>query len=85
MIHTIDAERRALPAELFRGSTHLIGLAEAIELGRALDQLPARLLVVGIEGASFTAGAAADPPGRASGGGRRAAGATAPAPVRPEQ
>ena len=62
VIHTIDARRHALPAELFRGSTHLIGLAEAIELGRALDQLPTRLLVVGIEGASFTAGARLTPP-----------------------
>ena len=36
----LDASRERLPAELFRGSTHALGLAEAVELARALDRLP---------------------------------------------
>jgi hydrogenase maturation protease len=39
------------------GSTHGLGLIEAVELARALDRLPARLLVVGIEIGDTTAGA----------------------------
>ena len=44
-----------------RGSTHALGVAEAIELGRALGRLPRRLLVFGIEGGSFDAGAGLSP------------------------
>ncbi|MBO3752753.1 hydrogenase maturation protease [Streptosporangiaceae bacterium NEAU-GS5] len=44
------------------GSTHALSLADAIELGRALDRLPARLVVIGIEGADFTLGAPLSPP-----------------------
>jgi hydrogenase maturation protease len=55
-IHRIDASETALPAELFRGSTHHLGLPEAVELARALDRLPPRLVVFGIEGARFEVG-----------------------------
>jgi hydrogenase maturation protease len=55
-VHRIDAAERALPAELFRTSTHHIGLAEAVELARALGRLPRTAVVFGIEGASFEAG-----------------------------
>ncbi len=34
-----------------------MGLAEAVELARALGRLPARLVVYGIEAASFETGA----------------------------
>ena len=37
----------------FVHSTHRVGLPEAIALGRTLDRLPARLLVIGITGAEF--------------------------------
>jgi hydrogenase maturation protease len=40
----------------FPTSTHSFGLAEAIELGRALNSLPRRLHVVGIEARDFTLG-----------------------------
>ncbi|WP_024287470.1 hydrogenase maturation protease [Cellulomonas sp. KRMCY2] len=40
-----------------RGGTHAFGLAAAVELGRALGRLPARLVVVGVEGAGFEHGA----------------------------
>jgi hydrogenase maturation protease len=55
-VHRIDASERALPAEIFRASTHHLGVPEAVEIARALGPLPARLVVYGIEGASFDAG-----------------------------
>jgi hydrogenase maturation protease len=39
------------------GGTHAVGLAEMVELGRALGRLPARLVVVGIEAEGFEHGA----------------------------
>jgi hydrogenase maturation protease len=60
-IHRLDASNGRLPAELSGGSSHVFGLAEAVELARALERLPRRLLVVGIEGAAFTAGAGLTP------------------------
>jgi hydrogenase maturation protease len=60
-IHRVDASAEPLPAMLAGPSTHALGLAEAIELGRALDRLPSRLVVYGIEAASFEAGAECDP------------------------
>jgi hydrogenase maturation protease len=60
-IHRLDARREPLPAELFRGSTHALGLAGAVELARALRRMPARLLVYGIEGESFAAGCGLSP------------------------
>lgn len=39
-----------------QGSTHAVGLAEMVELGRALGRLPSRLVVVGIEADSFDHG-----------------------------
>lgn len=39
------------------GSTHAVGLAEMVELGRALGRLPDRLVVVGVEAERFDHGA----------------------------
>ena len=39
-IHRVDAGQARLPAELFRGSTHALGVAEAVELARALGRPP---------------------------------------------
>lgn len=52
-VHRLDAGTSALPAELFRYSSHSFGVAEAVELARALGRLPEKLLVYGIEGAGF--------------------------------
>jgi hydrogenase maturation protease len=60
-IHRLDATERPLPVALFRGSTHALGVADAVELGRSLGRLPETLLVFGIEGASFGAGAGLTP------------------------
>ena len=56
VVHRIDAARKELPRDLFRASTHAFGLAEAVELARALDRLPDRLVVYGVEGSRFSAG-----------------------------
>lgn len=55
-VHRFDATSEPLPSTLFRGSTHALGVGDAIELARSLDRLPRRVLVFGIEGERFTAG-----------------------------
>jgi hydrogenase maturation protease len=55
-LHRYEVNEEPLPAKLFRSSTHAVGLAEAIELGRSLERLPGRLVVYAIEGKSFEAG-----------------------------
>lgn len=52
-----DARDQPIPSNLFHYSTHAFGVAETIELARALNQLPNRLIVYGIEGKCFEAGA----------------------------
>jgi hydrogenase maturation protease len=61
-IHRLDARTQEIPAEWFRCSSHAFSLAQAIELGRALDQLPRRVVLYGIEGRNFEAGEALSPP-----------------------
>jgi hydrogenase maturation protease len=60
-IHRFDAQEGAIPTAWFHGSTHTFGVAEAIELARALGQLPPRLLVYGIEGKHWEAGVGLSP------------------------
>ena len=56
-IHRLDASAAALPASIAGApSTHAVGLGQAIELARTLGRLPAKLIVYGIEGESFSAG-----------------------------
>ncbi|MCC7168302.1 MAG: hydrogenase maturation protease [Rhodospirillales bacterium] len=57
-LHVIDAGAGPLPAALIAHSSHAFGLAQAIEMARALDRLPARFDIVGIEGAVFGHGEA---------------------------
>jgi len=52
----LDATVDPIPAEYARRGTHAIGLAETVELARALGRLPGRLIVYGIEGKSFATG-----------------------------
>lgn len=60
-LHRIEATEQELPAELFRTSTHHVGLAEAVELARAVGRLPGRLVVFGIEGERFDVGEGLSP------------------------
>ena len=61
-VRCFDATAAKLPASFAGQSTHAFTVAQAIELARSLGRLPDRLMVVGIEGASFEAGAALEPP-----------------------
>jgi hydrogenase maturation protease len=55
-IHRFEAHSGTIPAHFFHYSTHAFSLAEAVELARALDQLPPRLIIYGIEGGRFEHG-----------------------------
>ena len=55
-IHRFDVHTQTIPTKFFHYSTHAFGVAEAIELARALKQLPKNLIVHGIEGKCFEAG-----------------------------
>lgn len=57
-----DASAEGLPASVAAASTHALGLGDAIEIARALGRLPGRLIVYGVEGARFEAGATVSEP-----------------------
>ena len=44
-------------AAVGRGGSHAFGLGAVVELARALHRLPPRLVVIGVEAASFEYGA----------------------------
>jgi len=56
-IRRLDAGEQPLPKDWARCSSHGLGLAEAVELGRALGQLPARLIIFGVEAKTLETGA----------------------------
>jgi hydrogenase maturation protease len=60
-IHRLDARAAPMPIGFFHYSTHAFSVAEAVELARSLDQLPAHLVVYGIEGTTFAAGVELSP------------------------
>lgn len=55
-IHRLRPLERPVPAALARGSTHALSVVEALELARAVDRLPRRLALLGVEGERFDAG-----------------------------
>jgi hydrogenase maturation protease len=61
VLYRLDVHDHELPVELFRGSTHHLGLADAVELARTLDRLPPRAVVYGVEAASFEPGQGLSP------------------------
>jgi len=60
-IYRFDARAERLPAWFSRASTHTFGVAEAIELARQMGELPAKLVVYGIEGLDFSPGTELSP------------------------
>jgi hydrogenase maturation protease len=52
-IRVVEAYHAPLPADMHCSSTHTFGLREAVELARALGQLPRSLLIYGIEASTF--------------------------------
>lgn len=58
----LEPDDTALARTAFVHSSHRIGLPEAVALGKALDRLPGRLIVIGIVGTAFGFGYAFSPP-----------------------
>jgi len=52
----IDVSQTPLPTELNAASSHMVSVSQAIELARALGQLPCQLIVYTMEGARFEMG-----------------------------
>jgi hydrogenase maturation protease len=52
-VRHFDTVTKPLPRDLFHPSSHLFGVAEAVELARLQGVLPGRLEVFGIEGGDF--------------------------------
>lgn len=61
IVARLDASIQPLPAAFLHCSTHAFGVAEAVELARSLGSLPPRIIIFGIEGASFEHGAPLSP------------------------
>jgi hydrogenase maturation protease len=55
-VYRVDVSVSTLNRELFKSSTHALGLADAVEMSRALGTLPARVLVFGVEVEDLSAG-----------------------------
>lgn len=51
-----DASKSQVPSDFFNYSTHAFSVAEAVELARAMNRLPERLIIYGIEGNDFSMG-----------------------------
>lgn len=60
-IARIDPDGYDLAAAGLRSSTHGLGLGDAIAVGRALGRLPARLVVIAVEGERFGHGECMSP------------------------
>ncbi len=60
-LYRMDAALSPIPTEFFHYSTHAFSVAEAVEMARALGELPPRLVIYGIEGANFGLGVGLSP------------------------
>jgi hydrogenase maturation protease len=61
-VHILHAAHGPPPAWAGLAGTHAFGLAEAVELARALGRLPPELVIVGIEAEHFRFGEPMSPP-----------------------
>lgn len=60
-IHRVDVAAGPIGREIFPTSTHAIGLAESVEIARALGRLPATTVTYGIEVGSTEIGSGLSP------------------------
>jgi hydrogenase maturation protease len=60
-VYRCDAASGLPPEPLRHRGTHAFSVADVVELSRALDRLPSRLIIYGIEGAGFGAGTGLSP------------------------
>jgi hydrogenase maturation protease len=65
-VYRLEAVKEPLADDLFQLSTHALGIAQAVELSRVLNQLPAELIIFGIEGKNFGQGKSLSMPCRRS-------------------
>jgi len=56
-VFRFDVAAWSAPERFFSHSTHAFGVAQAVELARALNQLPQALIIYGVEGKNYDAGA----------------------------
>jgi len=56
-VQRFDVVKDKLGGGVFRYSSHLFGLAEAVEMARQLHKLPKAMIVYGVEGLAFEFGA----------------------------
>ncbi|MGE5140454.1 MAG: hydrogenase maturation protease [Rudaea sp.] len=55
-VHRLDARTERVPTGIFRRSCHSLGIGEAIEIARSMNQLPERVTVYAIDGKDFDIG-----------------------------
>lgn len=55
-LHRVDVGDGSLPPALRLASTHAMGVADALALGRAIGRAPHRVVVLGVEGVRFGMG-----------------------------
>lgn len=60
-LHRLDLSAQPLPKEMARCSSHGLGLAEALALGRTLGRLPERVTLLAVEAAGFAPGSDLSP------------------------
>jgi hydrogenase maturation protease len=61
-VHRIEVGAELLPTTLEATSSHALSLGQAVALGQTLHRLPGRLIVYGVEAATFATGAEVSPP-----------------------
>ena len=60
-VYCLDASVGPLDSVVFRSSTHALGLGDAVELARALEVLPGKVMVLGVEVRDVTPGIGLSP------------------------
>jgi hydrogenase maturation protease len=55
-VHRIDGREQRVRRDLFRYSTHMFSVGEAVELARVMNRLPSHMVLYGVEGGNFEAG-----------------------------
>ena len=60
-LREINLKKEALPVRFFTSSSHGMGVYEALELGKALDNCPQELRMIGVVAMQFDMGAGLSP------------------------
>jgi hydrogenase maturation protease len=55
-IDRLDLRSTAIPKDVRLFSTHAFGVAQAVELARSMGSLPAKVILLGVEGSDFSPG-----------------------------